>query len=357
MKRPLSWLCFDASIRSQKGAAMSKSYLGVDVHKKMCVFSEIDSEGKLLNRGKFGNTLEEVSDFAATLSPDVHLVLEPVLNYLWLLDQLEPYVGSVHVAVPHKVRVIAESKCKTDRYDARVLADLLRTNFLPESWVPPHEIRVLRNLVRQRYHLVKTAIMNKNRIRHLLFLNGSKLAVFDIASPKARQQMRRLCLSPSIRQIIDQCLQLIAGLEDSIKKVDEELRQRTDGNETIALLQTIPGIGKVRSAVILAEIGQIERFRTARTLASYTGLVPTVRSSGDSTWTGGITRLGSKPLRHVLVEASINVIRESPDLSRMFHRILYRSNVQKARIAVARKMAVIIYAMLRNREPFRVQPA
>lgn len=336
---------------------MSKSYLGIDVHKKVCVFTEIDSKGKVVSRGKFNNTLEEVSNFAATLSPKVQLVLEPVLNYLWLLDQFEPYVGSVHVAVPHKVRVIAESKCKTDKYDSRVLAELLRTNFLPESWVPPHEVRVLRNLVRQRYHLVKTVIMNKNRIRHLLFLNGSKLAVFDIASPKARQQMRRLCLSPTIRQIIDQCLQIIAGLEQSIKEVDKQLQQHTEGNETIALLQTIPGIGRVRSAVIFAEIGQIDRFRSRRAFASYTGLTPTVRASGDSVWTGGITRLGSRPLRHALVEASINVIRESPALSRMFHRILYRSNVQKARVAVARKMAVIIYAMLRDQEPFRVQPA
>ncbi len=336
---------------------MSESYPGIDVDKKVWVFTEIDSEGKIVSRGKFNNTIEEVSDFASTLSPNVQLVLEPVLNYLWLLDQFEPYVGSVHVAVPHKVRVIAESRCKTDRYDSRVLAELLRTNFLPESSVPPHEIRALRNLVRQRYHLVKTSVMNKNRIRHLLFLHGNKLAVFDIASPKARQQMRRLCLSPSIRQIIDQCLGVVAGLEKSIKEADKQLQQRTEGNETIAFLQTIPGIGRVRSAVIFAEIGQIDRFRTARALAGYTGLTPTVRSSGDSMWTGGITRLGSRPLRHALAEASINVIRESPALSRRFHRILYRGNVQKARVAVAGKMAVIIFAMLRNREPFRAQPA
>ena len=69
---------------------MSKSYLGIDVHKKVCVFTEIDSKGKIVSRGKFSNTLEEISDFGATLSPMVHLVLEPVLNYLWLLDQLEP---------------------------------------------------------------------------------------------------------------------------------------------------------------------------------------------------------------------------------------------------------------------------
>ncbi len=89
---------------------MSESYLGIDVHNKVCVFSEIDSKGKIVSRGRFNNSLEEVSGFAATLSPKVHLVPEPVLNYLWLPDQFEPYVGSVHVAVPPKVRVITESK-------------------------------------------------------------------------------------------------------------------------------------------------------------------------------------------------------------------------------------------------------
>ena len=331
--------------------------MGIDVHKKVCVFTDIDSEGRIIHQGKFNNNLAEVSEFASMLGPHVNLVLEPVLNYLWLLDQLEPYVGSIHVAVPHKVRVIAESKCKTDKYDSRMLAELLRTNFLPESWVPSHEIRLLRNLVRQRYHLVKTVIMNKNRIRHLLFLNGSKLKVFDISSPKARQQMQQLCLSPTIRQIIDQCLQIIAGLKQSIKQIDKQLGEQTEGNETVALLQTIPGIGRVRSVVIFAEIGHIDRFRSRHAFASYTGLTPTVRASGGSVWTGGITRLGSRPLRHALVEASINVIRESPALSRMFHRILFRSNAQKARVAVARKMATIIYAMLRDREPFRFQSA
>jgi transposase len=334
---------------------MSESYLGIDVHKKRCVYTEIDSTGKVMGQGRFDNTFEEVSTFASSLNSKVHLVLEPVLNYLWLLDQFESYVGSFHVAVPHKVRVIAESKCKTDKYDSRMLAELLRTNFLPESWVPPCEIRVLRNLVRQRYHLIKTVVMNKNRIRHLLFLNGSKLAVFDIASPKSRRQMRCLCLNPTTRQIIDQCLEIIGGLEKSINELDRQLEQCTKSNETIALLQTIPGIGQVRSAVILAEIGQINRFRSRRAFASYTGLTPTIRASGDSVWRGGITHLGSRPLRHALVEASINVIRESPALSRMFHRILYRSNVQKARVAVARKLAVIIYVMLKRQEPFRTQ--
>jgi len=336
---------------------MKESYLGIDVHKKWCVFTEIDSTGKVVRQGRFGNTFEDVSTFASSLSPKVQVVLEPVLNYLWILDQLEPYAGSVHVATPFKVRVIAESKSKTDRYDSRILAELLRTNFLPESWVPPAEIRLLRGLIRQRYHLVKSVIMNKNRIRHLLFQHGVDLKVFNIASPKARLAIQGLCLPEVTRETIRECLKVIALLDDLVAEVDQRTRRCVEENPTVALLQTIPGIGPTRSAVIYGEIGDIARFRSAKALASYTGLTPTVRSSGESIWTGGITHLGSRPLRHALVEAAIDAIRKSPALRRMYCRILYRSNVQKARVAVARKLAIIIYAMLNRDEPFRAEAA
>ena len=256
---------------------MSKSYLGIDVHKKWCVFTEIDSTGKVVRQGRFGNTFEEVSTFASSLNSRVHLVLEPVLNYLWLLDQFEPYAGSVHVATPHKVRVIAESKCKTDKYDSRMLAELLRTNFLPESWVPPAEIRLLRGLIRQRYHLIKSVVMNKNRIRHLLFQHGIDLRVFNIASSKAKLEIQKLCLPDVTRQTIGQCLKIIALLDDQVAQIDKRIRERVKDNPTVELLQTIPGVGRLRSAVIYAEVGDVRRFHSAKGLASHTGLTPTVR--------------------------------------------------------------------------------
>jgi hypothetical protein len=89
---------------------MAKSFVGIDIHKKLCVYTEIDSEGNLIRQGRFGNDLLEVSDFSSSLTPQAHLVVEPLLNYLWLLDQFEPYVGSIHAGVPHKIRIIAESK-------------------------------------------------------------------------------------------------------------------------------------------------------------------------------------------------------------------------------------------------------
>lgn len=334
---------------------MLKSYLGIDVHKFRCVYTELNTRGKIIRRGGFGNNLEEVSDFCSTLTGTENVVLEPVLNYLWLLDHLEPYVSSVHVATPHKVRIIAESKCKTDRYDSRMLAELLRINFLPESWIPPVELRSLRNIIRQRHRLVKTVVMYKNYIRHLLFLHGIHMKVSNIASVKARREIKRLYLPETTRQSVEQCLQVIGNLAKMIDILDEEIKLRSSDNDIVELLRSIPGIGPLWAATIYGEVGDINRFKGAKAFASYTGLVPSVRSSGESSHYGGITHQGSRMLRTALIEAAIRTVRKSPSLNRMYHRIVYRSNSQKARVAVARKLAVIIYKMLLNNEPFRTE--
>lgn len=103
---------FSESICSQKGAAMSESYVGIDVHKKRCVYTEIDPTGKVVKQGRFDNIFEEVSTFASRLTSKVHVVLEPVLNYLWLLDQFEPYAGSMHVATPAYCHLRLETRSK-----------------------------------------------------------------------------------------------------------------------------------------------------------------------------------------------------------------------------------------------------
>jgi transposase len=336
---------------------MSKSFLGIDVHKNKCVYSELDTRGNVIRRGQFGNNLEEVSDFGSSLSGREQVVVEPVLNYLWLLDQIEARVGSVHVATPHKVRVIAESKCKTDKYDARILAELLRTDFLPESYIAPHPIRQLRLLVRRRYWLVQIVGMMKNRIRHLLFLEGVNLKISDVSSEKALREIKRICISDWIRETIFELYDIIQALMPRIKELDKELEQRTAGIGAVALLQTIPGIGPIRSATIHAEIGDINRFASRKAFAGYTGLVPTVRSSGESTHLGDITRSGSRPLRMALVEAVPDAIKVSPSLRRLYARINYRSNWQKARTAVARKLALIIYAILKKETSFSAKGA
>lgn len=336
---------------------MSKSFLGIDVHKVKCVYNELDTRGNVIRRGQFGNNLAEVSDFGSSLRGGEQVVVEPVLNYLWLLDQIEGHVGSIHVATPHKVKVIAESKCKTDKYDARILAELLRTNFLPESYIAPRSIRELRLLVRRRYWLVQMVVQLKNRIRYLLFLEGVDLKVSDVSSEKALREIKRLCLSDWIRSTILELLDIIGAISPRIKALDKELERRSQGIRAIELLRTIPGIGAIWAATIYAEIGDINRFTSRKAFASYTGLVPSVRSSGESIHLGDITRTGSRPLRSALVEVSQRAAKISPSLGRLYARVSYRGNWQKARVAVARKLALIIYAILKKETPFSACPA
>jgi len=332
---------------------MSARFIGVDLHKRFCVFTELDIEGNILRRGKFGNNLGEISNFISTLKPNTKLTVEPVLNYLWFLDQVEPYVESVHPAHPQKVRIIAEAKNKTDKYDSHMLAELLRTNFLPESYYVPQEIRKLRDLVRQRSHLVSARTSFKCRIRHLLLLNGSKITAADVSSPKAKKQLKSLCLTDTIIKSVYQCLSIIKELDKTIEALNTELEKNCPDNEDIALLDTIPGIGIIRATIIYAEIGDISRFRSKKAFCSYTGLVPIVRESGEKRYTGSITKAGSRALRTALIEAAINASVKSRHLYRLHKRLEYRGNKFKARTAVAHRLAAIIYVMLKKREPFR----
>ena len=333
---------------------MSKSFMGIDLHKRNCVFTEIDSDGKVLRRGKFGNNIEEVTKFAQTLTKDEELVVEPTLNYLWFLDQVVPYVGGVHPANPAKVRVIAEAKTKCDRYDSLILAELLRTNFLPESYYVPKEIREIKDLIRQRGHLVSLRAALKNRIRHLMFQNGSQVGVANISSDKARREISRLSLSLTIMELVRQCLGTIDYLGKEIAVLEDKISSSSVGEAERDLLETMPGIGPLYAVIIFAETGHIGRFKSGRAYASYCGLVPGVRASGDKAYLGPITKTGSRALRKVFVEAAVKGYHKSPSLKHLFQRVLYKSNVQKARVAVAHKLATITYAILTKREPFRI---
>lgn len=332
---------------------MSKRFIGVDLHKKFCVFTELDAEGNVLRKGRFGNNNGEVSDFASSLKPNSQLTVEPVLNYLWFLDQVEPYVKSVHPANPLRVRIIAEAKNKTDKYDSLMLAELLRINFLPESYYVPKHIRKLRDIVRQRCSFVGIRTGIKCRIRHLLFLNGSRVKATDISSPLALKQIKKLCLSDTIRKSVHQCLSIIKNLDKEIKALEQEIERNSPNSECIELLMTIPGIGILRATIIYVEIGDINRFKSKKAFSSYTGLVPIVRSSGEKVNTGKITKVGSRALRTVLIEAAIEASKKSEYLRRMNSRLTYRGNDKKARTAIAHMLAIIIYSMLKKKEPFR----
>jgi len=286
---------------------------------------------------------EGVSEFAESLDVRHRVVVEPVENSYWFLDQVSGYAGSVHIANPTRVRLIAESRLKNDRVDARILADLLRVGYLPEVHIPSSEIQSWRRLVSCRVSIVRDRTRLKNRIIGLISREGFLLKSSDAFGRRGRRELAEFPLSSSLRRLVDSQLAVVDVLTEKRSELDREIESIAAGDLIVCRLQTIDGLGAFSSLAIRAVVDRMERFRSAKAFASYTGLVPSYRQSGEVCHTGSITKQGSKLLRWVLIQAVPHAMRHNEYLKNLYGRLCFRSSVARARVAVAHALARIVY--------------
>jgi transposase len=254
----------------------------------------------------------------------------------------------VTVSHPRKTRYIAEARIKSDRVDSKALAELLRLNSLPESYMPPPDIAQLREKVRRRAFLVREQAKLKVKIRSILTYKGLKPPTgYGLFTVKGREWLKGLGLEP-----VDCYLRVMATLKKEVRRISLELRQVAAGDEDVRLLMTIPGIGYYIALLVKAEVGDIDRFGSGDHLASYAGLVPSTHSSGGVTRHGRITREGSRWLRWAMVEAVLVHLRFDTPVTRFYHRVAGRRGAKTARVAAARKLLTVCYSVLRSRRPY-----
>jgi len=321
-------------------------YVGLDVHKRVCYGTATDDEGHIVKSGKFSSDPEGLNGFMDGLD-EAQVAMEA--GYCWqpLYDQLEEAGYDVRLAHPQKVKAIAEAKVKTDKIDSETLAHLLRAGLLPESYVPPKDIRELRDLVRRRAFLIGMRTKLKNRAHAELAKRGIDLGV-PLFTREGLGILRSLRL-----EAVEQLLPVIESLDKQINPISGSLRRMSGEDPRAELLTTIPGVGYYVAMLLVSEIGDVKRFPDAERLCSYAGLVPSVRRSGESTRHGGITKEGSKWMRWALIQAVHVHVRYDTDLSRFYRRLARRKAKQEAVVATARKMLKVVYWMLRDGEPYR----
>ena len=321
-------------------------YVGLDVHKRVIQGTVMNEDGSILKRDRFTNSPGALRSFMEDIG-EARVVMES--GYCWQqpYQTLEEEGYDVRLAHPLKVKAIAEAKVKTDKIDSETLAHLLRANLLPESYVPPKEIRELRDLVKRRAFLVSTRTRFKNRIHAEL----TKRDV-DPGTPLFTKRGKALLASLDI-DAVNQILPVIDSLDRQIILISGELKRAAELDERARILQTIPGVGYYIALLLVAEIGDVDRFPDAEKLCSYAGLVPSVRRSGDTTRYGGITREGSRWLRWALVEAVHVHLRYDTRLTRFHRRLARKKSHQVATTATARKMLVAVYCMLKAGRPFQ----
>ena len=207
-----------------------------------------------------------------------------------------------HLAHPTACKAIASARLKND-VDARTLAQLLRVDLLGEAWIAPRPVRELRLLLRHRAALVKLRTTLKTRVRVVLADRGVKAAEALWDGPDGGG-WRRVEPADVEREIVDDLCALLDALEPIVARLEREIRSRARPDPRVEALQHLPGVGLLTAMTLVAEIGDIGRFRSARRLCSWSGLTPRVRNSDTKIRHGHITKMGPSAVRFVLGEAA-----------------------------------------------------
>lgn len=238
------------------------------------------------------------------------------------------------------MRLIAEARIKTDDLDAEVLARCLAAGFVAAVWTPPRPVRELRLLVGHRACLVKQKVMLKNQVHAVLVRQGLRPPASDLFGRQGRAWLERVrpSLPAAERIILDSALRGIDELQGRIDEVEGELCRRAQVREEIYRLLGIPGVDVFIALVLLAELGDPGRFPSAKKVASYAGLCPSVHASGKTRYTGHITKAGRRLLRWSLIQAAQLAVRRPGALQSFYLRLKRKKGHKIALVATARKL-------------------
>jgi transposase len=311
-------------------------YVGIDVHRKRSQVAVVTEDGQVLLNKNTENGTEPILGLIGGLPSGTPVAFEAAFGWSWLADLLEDYGFDPHLVHPLRCKAIASARLKNDKAGAAILAQLLRADLLPEAWIAPHEVRQLRGLPRHRTGLVRLGTQMQNRIHAVAADHGYDRSGSYWTGP-GRGWLAEIELPAASREIVTGCLAVIDGLAPLTDRIDGELRQHAKADPRARTLTTLPGVGQFTALVMLAEIGDISRFGSARKLASWAGLTPTVRGSDLTVRYGHISKQGSAWLRWVLNQAA-QTAKRSPEFAATYAGIAKRRGKKIATIAIARKL-------------------
>lgn len=316
---------------------MISQYVGVDLHKVFLQVCAVDPDGARLWEQCFERSAVGLAAFVARCGPSSAVAVEASTPTWHFADTVVGGVGRLTIVDPLRTKLKAGYAAKTDRLDARRLADALRRESVVGIYYPPLAVRELRELCRARHALVQVRTALINRLRAVLLRQG----IAD-ARRLARQAddawLTHFDVPPRARASIRTLREVLGVVRTEAAQVEEAVRQVADTDPIATALQQVRGVGPLLAVTIRAEVGAIERFPTGPHLASYAGLVPRVEASAGRVRYGRITKRGSPWLRWALVEAAIHGPTRSDRIGKWGRGLAVRKGALKARVALARKL-------------------
>jgi len=318
-------------------------HVGVDLDKHNSQIAVLTDDGEIVQQ-RLANEATLLEKFFAQLPRQTPVAIEASGTWWWLVDLLEQLGHRPVLSNPKQTKAIAAARLKNDRVDAERLALLLRGDLLPTVWIPPAALREARELVRHRIQLVWLRGVIRNRLQAMLARrNLQPTSGKSWLTQRGQRELQQLPLPEAPSRIREDCAALLPTLDAQIRRLDVDLVTRWGQDPRVQRLMTIPGIGPFIAIVLVLELGDIHRFATAKRVASYVGLTPRVRGSAGRVRAGHITKEGNRLLRWVLVLAATQAVRRPGPLRAWFHAVKKRRGKKVARVALARRLAEIVF--------------
>jgi len=272
--------------------------VGVDLAKRKSQFAVVDESGKVIAECKLPNDKETVQKFLRSLPGKVQVGCETCTNTYWLVELVEELQIPMFVGHALNLRLIAQSRIKTDKIDARVIAELLRVGFFPTIAIPPKEVRQVRELLRGRIQVSRTLAQAKNRLHGVLSRAGVDYEKAQALGAGAEAWLESLELPEGPKFMARTFLAMIPELSERAQQIEKELLRQVrlvdPWGSIVQRLATIPGVGMFSAMLLLLELWEVTRFPSAKHLASYVGIVPSVHQTGQTLRGGPLTKQGNR---------------------------------------------------------------
>jgi transposase len=315
----------------------------------------LSAGGEKLSSVRVANDPLAMAAAVAEAGPDPEVVVEATYGWYWVVDLLQANGARVHLANPQGLDW-GQRRVKNDERDAIDLADMLRLGRLPEAWIAPPPTRELRELVRYRAKLVALRSGLKVQVHAVMAKEGVLPAPGGMFGPAGNAQLDAMAMAPSSTTRVASLRDLVGLYDREVAMLEGEIHRQLRHHRSYQAIQAIDGVGCTIAAILVAEIGDAGRLRSAEAWCSWAGLTPRHRESDIKTRRGSITKQGSKLVRWALIEA-VSRYHGGPRLAGDFRRIAERRGTNKARVAVARKVLTLVYYGLRDGEIRCLAPA
>src|SRR6202162_3538582 len=321
--------------------------IGVDFHPEFQQIASVDTDSGECQEKRLAHREDAETFYRALKGQKVRVGMEASGHARWFERLVAELQFELRIGDAAEIRTKRVRKQKTDRQDAQLILSLLLENRFPQVWVPSWENRDLRQLLWHRHRMVQARTRLMNQLQAVALNEGLRCKK-RLWRDAGRKQLEAFRLAPWASRRRQDLLELLDRLNPTIAELTQAIEREVEKCPEARQLQTHPGVGPLTALAFVLIIGKAERFRCGKQIASYLGLVPLEDSSGSRRRLGHITKQGNSLLRFLLVEAAQVTVRSDPAWRSKYHHLMMRRGRKIAKVAMARRLAVRMYWMMRQ---------